>query len=429
MNKFLLSTIVLFSIPYLVNGASLSAMPATQDVVLDDIFNISIQLDTQGAPVDGVDLVYLNYDPLFLEIQDSDPSQPGVQILAGSLMPLTIINSVDESLGRVTFSQISIGGVSYTGVGTLATISFKATKTGTTNLTFNFTPSVTTDSNVASAGTDVLSSINNGMYTIKPEEASSPTPPPTSGSGSSGSSGGGGGGGGGSSSSGGGVPSGWIGYGVPSFANTTIVSSPLFTTILNFATYSPDVKVLQQTLNTLGFIVSISGPGSKGYETDYFGPATRAALIKFQLSKNLPATGLFDNATRNLLNTLVPRRSQTTVASTAIPGCPAGFTCTPIAGIAGGSLAVGVPVSVPPVAPGSFFRNLTIGSTGSDVKTLQKYLNNNGFIIATSGAGSPGNETLFFGPATQAALIKFQLAKGIIPPAGFFGPITREHIK
>jgi peptidoglycan hydrolase-like protein with peptidoglycan-binding domain len=41
----------------------------------------------------------------------------------------------------------------------------------------------------------------------------------------------------------------------------------------------------------------------------------------------------------------------------------------------------------------SFTRDLEIGSTGEDVRCLQKYLNANGFKIADSGVGSPGNET------------------------------------
>ncbi|MFZ3054911.1 MAG: peptidoglycan-binding domain-containing protein [Minisyncoccales bacterium] len=58
-------------------------------------------------------------------------------------------------------------------------------------------------------------------------------------------------------------------------------------------------------------------------------------------------------------------------------------------------------------------RDLTIGSTGDDVKSLQQYLNDSGYAVATSGVGSKGNETSYFGNATQAALKKFQAANGI----------------
>lgn len=84
--------------------------------------------------------------------------------------------------------------------------------------------------------------------------------------------------------------------------------------------------------------------------------------------------------------------------------------------------------SVTSAAVGVFKANLTVGSLGSEVKALQEYLNANGYTVATSGPGSPGNETTRFGAATKAALIKFQKAKGITPAAGYFGPKTRAAI-
>ena len=76
----------------------------------------------------------------------------------------------------------------------------------------------------------------------------------------------------------------------------------------------------------------------------------------------------------------------------------------------------------------SFTRDLTVGSTGTDVKCLQQYLNAKGFVVASSGPGSAGNESSYFGPLTRAALAKWQAANGVAPPAGYFGPITRAKI-
>ncbi len=75
-----------------------------------------------------------------------------------------------------------------------------------------------------------------------------------------------------------------------------------------------------------------------------------------------------------------------------------------------------------------FTRNLTLGSTGTDVMELQKFLNAKGFTVAASGAGSVGMESTYFGVKTQQALAKFQAANAISPAAGYFGPLTRAKV-
>lgn len=89
-----------------------------------------------------------------------------------------------------------------------------------------------------------------------------------------------------------------------------------------------------------------------------------------------------------------------------------------------------VPVIQPAtnLTPLVFARDLEIGAIGEDVLQLQKILNQKGFIVSVSGAGSIGNETTYFGPATQAALIKFQIANNITPSVGYFGPITKSYL-
>lgn len=68
-----------------------------------------------------------------------------------------------------------------------------------------------------------------------------------------------------------------------------------------------------------------------------------------------------------------------------------------------------------------FTKNTKRGSTGTEVMNLQKVLNMFPETrIASSGAGSPGNETSYFGPATTNAVIKFQNLHNadILTPAG-----------
>jgi peptidoglycan hydrolase-like protein with peptidoglycan-binding domain len=80
------------------------------------------------------------------------------------------------------------------------------------------------------------------------------------------------------------------------------------------------------------------------------------------------------------------------------------------------------------VAAPTFSRDLRVGSNGSDVRDLQVWLNAHGYVIASGGPGSSGNETTKFGNATKTALAKFQKAVGISPAAGFFGAKTRAYV-
>ncbi|HNZ51578.1 MAG TPA: peptidoglycan-binding domain-containing protein [bacterium] len=76
----------------------------------------------------------------------------------------------------------------------------------------------------------------------------------------------------------------------------------------------------------------------------------------------------------------------------------------------------------------NFNRDLKTGMTGDDVRELQRYLNNNGYVLAKTGPGSAGQETKKFGRATREALIKFQKANKINPAVGYFGTITRKAV-
>jgi hypothetical protein len=79
----------------------------------------------------------------------------------------------------------------------------------------------------------------------------------------------------------------------------------------------------------------------------------------------------------------------------------------------------------------TFTRSLSLGARGADVMNLQRALNMcPDTQVALSGAGSPGRETSTFGPATRAAVIKWQLKANVVPSAtsrgaGVFGPTSR----
>jgi peptidoglycan hydrolase-like protein with peptidoglycan-binding domain len=169
---------------------------------------------------------------------------------------------------------------------------------------------------------------------------------------------------------------------------------------LTVGSQGEDVRALQKYLNTNGFIIATTGTGSPGKESTVFGPATKAAVMKFQISKGISPVGYVGAVTRKAMG----------LATTPVYVAPANPT-VPTA-----------PVSTTGV---SFTRDLKVGSSGADVKKLQQILNTKGFIIATTGTGSPGKEGTYFGPKTAEALKKFQTSKGI-KPVGYVGAVTRK---
>ncbi len=86
--------------------------------------------------------------------------------------------------------------------------------------------------------------------------------------------------------------------------------------------------------------------------------------------------------------------------------------------------------------PFTFLKTLKLGDTDEGVFHLQRFLNGYSFPIARSGAGSPGNESTYFGQRTRSALIRFQEAykTQLLTPydlkkgTGILGPLTRELI-
>ena len=73
-------------------------------------------------------------------------------------------------------------------------------------------------------------------------------------------------------------------------------------------------------------------------------------------------------------------------------------------------------------------KTLKLKMTHNDVKLLQKYLNNHGYVVSTTGAGSLNNESNYFGAKTKQAVMKFQKANGL-KADGVVGPKTIEKMK
>ncbi|MEK7536918.1 MAG: peptidoglycan-binding protein [Patescibacteria group bacterium] len=159
---------------------------------------------------------------------------------------------------------------------------------------------------------------------------------------------------------------------------------------LTIGSSGEDVKSLQKFLNSAGFKIANSGPGSPGSETNLFGSLTKTALAKWQVANGVPpASGYFGPLTR------------AKITSVSVP--------------------VATPVQTPQAlgAAFNFTRSLTVGSQGADVKALQDYLTTTGHF--TYSGGSTGR----FGAVTQAAVAAWQKANNISPASGYFGPLSK----
>lgn len=156
-------------------AASYSLSPATKTVNVGDSFSVDILLDTGGDAVAGATAI-LTYDTTKLLVVDglsgTDTASQGINITPGSVFntePLT--NTVDSSTGEIRYDSGSLGTTynSNGGKGVMATMTFKAVAEGTASVNFVYDSESTIDTSLVAAASgpvNLLSSVNNGTYTI-----------------------------------------------------------------------------------------------------------------------------------------------------------------------------------------------------------------------------------------------------------------------
>lgn len=89
----------------------------------------------------------------------------------------------------------------------------------------------------------------------------------------------------------------------PSVSSLGGQSKFFFTKTLSVGMRDTEVTELQKYLNAHGTPVALSGTGSAGHETNYFGRATKTALAKYQKAHGiLPASGYFGSLTKKYIN-------------------------------------------------------------------------------------------------------------------------------
>ena len=236
--------------------------------------------------------------------------------------------------------------------------------------------------------------------------------------------GGGSSGGGSGSSSGGGTPT------PVSFSNISVVAAPTTATI-SWTTPSPVLAQARYGLTaSYGSQTSQSALASTShaFTISNLAPNTtyHYSLVSLSSATNIQSISSDYAFTTPKAGTQPVVTVPAIVAPTAIAGCPKGFTCTPNP----------TTKNQIPTTSYRFTRTLILGSTGSDVKALQQFLNAHGFTVSAKGNGSPGHETTYYGPATASAISRFQLAHsaqilaplGLTQGTGNFGSATMKAV-
>ena len=146
-----------------ISGGRIVLTADKKDYKKGEVIVVSVRVSTGGQPTVGTDLV-LRFDPKVLEASNAAVTQ-------GRIYSEYPMKSVDSKEGTVRVSGISSTGKKsgFNGVGIFATINFKAIGSGKTTLRIDFTPDLTSDSNVIGVknAKDILEEVFNLDLNIK----------------------------------------------------------------------------------------------------------------------------------------------------------------------------------------------------------------------------------------------------------------------
>jgi len=145
-------------------GAAISFSPASATANVGDTVNVDIRV-ANATNMYGIE-VHATFDPGRLQVLDEDLTQPGVQILAGSMFPKSdpsyvVQNTADNIAGTIDFAITLLAPESpINGSGTLATVRFSAQMAGVAQLGWSSTLMATPN------GAAIPHTRSNGQITI-----------------------------------------------------------------------------------------------------------------------------------------------------------------------------------------------------------------------------------------------------------------------
>jgi len=353
-------------------AATLTVLPASGNYIVGDTFSVQALLNTQSVATDGVDLHYLRFNNALLKLNS---------VTLGTLYTTTMTNAIDNNSGIYNFSQVVAGGAHYTGSGTLLTLNFQAVAAGIAAVSFDYATGATTDCNVSSSGSDVLSQVTGASFTIvanqlpiatasaNPVSGLAPLAVQFTGSGTD--------------------PDGTIisyswNFGDGSAVSSAQSPSHIFTSVSTYQVFLT-VKDDKDAVGSKAVSITVTAPvvinvnpggGGGGGNAGGGGGATTTSMTDAQLLAEIARlTALIAQLQTQIL-------AMSGGSTGVINGIPKGFI---------------------------FSTKLKLGTIRTDVKYLQIILNSDPATqVAISGNGSLGKETAYFGNLTKRAVIKFQ---------------------
>jgi hypothetical protein len=148
-----------------IQGASLSLTPENQNLATNTVGSLGFFVNPSEERVASMELV-IDYNPDFIRVDDIAPGAFFTDYAGGA--PIEITKTIDNSIGRIHYALGFPLGSDYSSVnsGTAAEVTFKALKSGTSQLSFvtNGNPST----KVADINAEnVLGSTNNATVVIE----------------------------------------------------------------------------------------------------------------------------------------------------------------------------------------------------------------------------------------------------------------------
>lgn len=142
-----------------------SIKPVSSLVIEDQVFAVDIQVAADGQPVDGVE-VHLDFDPLYLEVVNTD-GDPAGAIESGGALDVLLRNYANNVDGEIDFAAGTFSTMPPSGSFALATIRFKALRpTGENSTHLAFITQLPRKTDVTHAGGSVLAGTTSGSMTI-----------------------------------------------------------------------------------------------------------------------------------------------------------------------------------------------------------------------------------------------------------------------